>query len=300
MRAFVGELRATSRTSVAVATPPIPAPATTAPGASSHSDAGCPYAVRVARCSPSGWRPSSRVALIAVTPHAAAPIRDVQALALELPAPRSARPASVRERAVRRSVRARRAPATRKPRHSPARTRRAPRDPATARPVSTTAPAASSLAAARPSPAALPRTSAPFDCCAVVGLGVPALTQRSPASHVPSHVTRPMRLSVVVGAVLGAVVVLAAVLIVPDSAHAALARAAGKSDGGADGKGFVDLVQFFDTVTTYLVWLGIPIGGLAVARAGVLYMAGNPMANQFFGGAAIGLVLVLLAKGIAL
>ena len=59
-------------------------------------------------------------------------------------------------------------------------------------------------------------------------------------------------------------------------------------------------MQFFDTVTTYLVWLGIPIGGLAVARAGVLYMAGNPMANQFFGGAAIGLVLVLLAKGIAL
>ena len=112
--------------------------------------------------------------------------------------------------------------------------------------------------------------------------------------------TRPTRLSLVGAGVLAAVVILAAVLIVPDSAHAALARAAGKSDGGADGKGFVDLVQFFDTVTTYLVWLGIPIGGLAVARAGVLYMAGNPMANQFFGGAAIGLVLVLLAKGIAL
>jgi hypothetical protein len=112
--------------------------------------------------------------------------------------------------------------------------------------------------------------------------------------------TRSTRLSLVVAGVLGAVVILCAVLIVPDSAHAALARAAGKSDGGADGKGFVDLVQFFDTVTTYLVWLGIPIGGLAVARAGVLYMAGNPMANQFFGGAAIGLVLVLLAKGIAL
>ena len=112
--------------------------------------------------------------------------------------------------------------------------------------------------------------------------------------------TRPTRLAVVGAAVLGVVVILAAVLIAPDSAHAALARAAGKSDAGADGKGFVDLVAFFDSVTTYLVWLGIPIGGLAVARAGVLYMAGNPMANQFFGGAAIGLVLVLLAKGIAL
>ena len=111
---------------------------------------------------------------------------------------------------------------------------------------------------------------------------------------------RPTRLSLVATAVLGAGLVLAIVLIAPCSAHAALARAAGKSDTGADGKGFVDLVQFFDTVTTYLVWLGIPIGGLAVARAGVLYMAGNPMANQFFGGAAIGLVLVLLAKGIAL
>ena len=160
MRAFVGELRATRRTSVAVATPPIPAPATTAPGASSH---------RRRRLSVCGTRGAAiaiglaavlAVALLAVRPHAAAPIRDIQALALELHGPRSARPASVRERAARRSVRARRAPATRKPRHSPARTRRAPRDPAAGRPVSTTARAAGSLAAARTSPAALPRTSA--------------------------------------------------------------------------------------------------------------------------------------------
>ena len=159
MQAFVGELRATSRTSVAVATPPIPAPATTAPGASSGqrrrlSSCGARIAVGLAAV--------VAFALIALTPNAAAPIRDIRAVALELPAPRAARPASVVERAVRRSVRRRRAHATRKPRRSRARARRAARGPATARPVSTAAPSASSPAAVRSSPGALPRTSAPL------------------------------------------------------------------------------------------------------------------------------------------
>ena len=162
MRAFVGELRATSRTSVAVATPPIPAPATTAPGASSGQRrrlSSCSARVAVIAV---GLAAVVAFALIALTPNAAAPIRDIRAVALELPAPRAARPASVGERAVRRSVRPRRAPAARKPRRSRARARQAARGPATARPVSTTAPPASSLAGARSSPGALPRTSAPF------------------------------------------------------------------------------------------------------------------------------------------
>ena len=190
MQAFVGELRATSRTSVAVATPPIPAPATTAPGASSHqrrrlSACGARGAVIAI-----GLAAVLAVALIALTPNSAAPIRDIRALALELPAPRSAR-------------RSQRPEARGPPLCSPtpgARHAQAPLPGAYpaggARPGHPTPGvhngAGCQFARGRaPVAGGTPAHVGAGHCCAVLGLGVPALTQRSPASHVPSHVNPP-------------------------------------------------------------------------------------------------------------
>jgi hypothetical protein len=92
----------------------------------------------------------------------------------------------------------------------------------------------------------------------------------------------------------------------PAEAHAAFARAAGKeatAQGGADGNaggGFSDLFAFLNTLTTYLIYLGGAFGTLGFVRAGVEYVSGNPNAGRTAAGTVVGLVLVLLAKGITL
>jgi hypothetical protein len=92
----------------------------------------------------------------------------------------------------------------------------------------------------------------------------------------------------------------------PADAHAALARAAGKeatAQGGSDGNaggGFSDLFTFLNTLATYLVYLGGALGTLGFIRAGVEYYSGSPAAGRTLGGTVVGLVLVLLAKGITL
>ena len=92
----------------------------------------------------------------------------------------------------------------------------------------------------------------------------------------------------------------------PVDAHAALARAAGKeatAQGGAGGNaggGFSELFTFLNTLATYLVYLGGALGTLGFIRAGVEYYSGSPGAGRTLGGTVVGLVLVLLAKGITL
>ena len=94
--------------------------------------------------------------------------------------------------------------------------------------------------------------------------------------------------------------------LAPADAHAALARAAGKeatAQGGAGGKaggGFAELFDFLNTLATYLIYLGGAAGTLGFIRAGVEYYSGSPSAGRTAAGTVIGLVLVLLAKGITL
>jgi hypothetical protein len=92
----------------------------------------------------------------------------------------------------------------------------------------------------------------------------------------------------------------------PAGAPAALARAAGKeatAQGGSGsdaGGGFSELFAFLNTLATYLVYLGGALGTLGFIRAGVEYFSGSPAAARTLGGTVVGLVLVLLAKGITL
>jgi hypothetical protein len=92
----------------------------------------------------------------------------------------------------------------------------------------------------------------------------------------------------------------------PADAHAALARAAGKeatAQGGSGGKaggGFAELFDFLNTLATYLIYLGGAAGTLGFIRAGVEYYSGSPNAGRTAAGTVVGLVLVLLAKGITL
>ncbi len=101
-------------------------------------------------------------------------------------------------------------------------------------------------------------------------------------------------------------VVVAFMYLHPTAAHAALARAAGKestAQGGSKGDaggGFTELFDFLNTLTTYLMYLGGAFGALGFIKAGVEYQAGSPSASRTAGGTVIGIVLVLLAKGITL
>lgn len=108
-------------------------------------------------------------------------------------------------------------------------------------------------------------------------------------------------------AVAGAALVLVLVcwLHVAD-ADATLARAAGREataqggEGGRAGGGFADLFAFLDTLATYLMYLGGAVGVLGLIKAGVEYISGNPAAGRTAGGVVIGVVIILLAKGITL
>jgi hypothetical protein len=92
----------------------------------------------------------------------------------------------------------------------------------------------------------------------------------------------------------------------PVDAHAALARAAGKEataqggSGGDAGGGFSELFTFLNTLANYLIYLGGALGTLGFIRAGVEYYTGSPNAGRTAVGTVVGLVLVLLAKGITL
>ena len=60
------------------------------------------------------------------------------------------------------------------------------------------------------------------------------------------------------------------------------------------------MFRFLDQLATYLVYLAGAFGTLGFIRAGVEYQSGSPNASRTATGVAIGLALILLAKGITL
>ena len=76
---------------------------------------------------------------------------------------------------------------------------------------------------------------------------------------------------------------------------AALRTAAGGTSGA---NGFQDVSRFLDTLATYLIWLAIPLGALGLIAAGGMLIAGNPDGTTWMVRTAVGVGVVLLAKGI--
>lgn len=76
---------------------------------------------------------------------------------------------------------------------------------------------------------------------------------------------------------------------------AALRTAAGGTSGQ---NGFADVSRFLDNLATYVIYLAIPAGVLAVIAAGGMLIAGNPSGTTWLARTAVGVGIVLLAKGI--
>lgn len=77
---------------------------------------------------------------------------------------------------------------------------------------------------------------------------------------------------------------------------AALKAAAG---GGPSGRnGFVEVSQFLDTLATYVIYLAIPLGALGIIAGGAKLISGDPEGTSWLARTAVGVGVVLLAKGI--
>lgn len=76
---------------------------------------------------------------------------------------------------------------------------------------------------------------------------------------------------------------------------AALKTAAGGTSGT---NGFHEAVQFLDNLATYVIYLAIPAGALALIAAGGMLIAGNPDGQSWIAKTAVGVGIVILAKGI--
>jgi TrbC/VIRB2 pilin len=76
---------------------------------------------------------------------------------------------------------------------------------------------------------------------------------------------------------------------------AALKTAAGGTSGR---NGFAEVSEFLDNLATYLIWLAIPLGALGLIAAGGMLIAGNPDGTTWLARTAVGVGIVLLAKGI--
>src|SRR5919112_1782417 len=85
---------------------------------------------------------------------------------------------------------------------------------------------------------------------------------------------------------------------------AVVARSAQKSAlrtaaGGTSGtNGFADVSRFLDNLATYIIYLAIPAGALGLIAAGGMMIAGNPAGTTWLARTAVGVGIVLLAKGI--
>jgi hypothetical protein len=75
----------------------------------------------------------------------------------------------------------------------------------------------------------------------------------------------------------------------------ALRTAAGGTSGA---NGFADVSRFLDNLATYVIYLAIPAGALALIAAGGMLIGGNPSGTTWLARTAIGVGIVLLAKGI--
>jgi hypothetical protein len=76
---------------------------------------------------------------------------------------------------------------------------------------------------------------------------------------------------------------------------AALRTAAGGTSGQ---NGFADVSKFLDNLATYVIYLAIPAGALGLIAAGGMLIAGNPDGTTWLARTAVGVGIVLLAKGI--
>jgi hypothetical protein len=76
---------------------------------------------------------------------------------------------------------------------------------------------------------------------------------------------------------------------------AALRTAAGGTSGT---NGFQDVSRFLDNLATYVIYLAIPAGALGLIAAGGMLIAGNPAGTTWLARTAVGVGIVLLAKGI--
>lgn len=79
------------------------------------------------------------------------------------------------------------------------------------------------------------------------------------------------------------------------SPMAALRTAAGGTNGT---NGFADVSKFLDNLATYVIYLAIPAGALGLIAAGGMLIAGNPDGTSWLARTAVGVGIVLLAKGI--
>lgn len=91
------------------------------------------------------------------------------------------------------------------------------------------------------------------------------------------------------------VALLAVPLSIAGLQMAALRTAAGGTSGS---NGFADMSKFLDNLATYLIYLAIPLGALGVIAAGGMMIAGNPEGTSWLARTAVGVGIILLAKGI--
>jgi hypothetical protein len=91
----------------------------------------------------------------------------------------------------------------------------------------------------------------------------------------------------------------ASVLALIVAASAAPLSALKTAAGGTTGtNGLHDVANFLDNLATYLIYLAIPGGALGLIASGGMLIAGNPDAPKWLARSAIGVGVVLLAKGI--
>jgi len=94
---------------------------------------------------------------------------------------------------------------------------------------------------------------------------------------------------------LGRGLTLAAMAAACVAPMAALRTAAGGTSGT---NGFADVSRFLDNLATYIIYLAIPAGALGLIAAGGMLIAGNPDGTTWLARTAVGVGIVLLAKGI--
>ena len=82
----------------------------------------------------------------------------------------------------------------------------------------------------------------------------------------------------------------------PTATFDALNSAAG---GGRSGRsGFARVAEYLDNLIGYIMWLAIPLGALGLIAAGGMLIAGNPQGQSMLAKTAVGVGIVLLARGI--
>jgi hypothetical protein len=99
-------------------------------------------------------------------------------------------------------------------------------------------------------------------------------------------------------AALGVALLAVLVMVVlPDTAGAALQSAAGGKSG--NGGGFARFVQFINRLADYTIPIGAAFSVLGLIWGGLLFQAGDARAGRVLGFVVLGVGVVLLSKPIA-